>query len=273
VKVVDRPTLHTSADIKGIPMSNQSVTSSAPEPLEYWHPWHVCRAGRVMSCRKLYYVGVETQFGARWTAPRPRACGNLDCEQCAREPIAKLLKHLYSILMPRASVWVVRVREPGKARNNLGRTVAQRARRLSAILAAQGLPPCDWILLTAWDGQKTVVSTHDLSGREPELAGTWWSGSSAFSMLRITVARVGVLNKWPSFRRGSPWAMKRPRPPQGKGHLEQLGHFDPQTSLRHFQSAADEAERRWGLRPVDGEPVPPAVPVAEWIEVLKRHHK
>jgi hypothetical protein len=253
-------------------MSAYSIPSSAPEPLEFWHPWHVCRSSRVSTCCTLYYVGVDPQYGIRWTAPRPRPCGNLTCEKCARAPVTDLLNHLYATITHLSRVWVAQVPAPGKTRDDLRRTVAQRARRLNAQLTDQGLPLCEWMILTAWDSQKTVVSTHDLSGRQPELDGSWWSGFGAFFLLRATVARIGVLGKWPSFRRGSPWALERPKPPKGKGLLEKLGDFDLQTGAHHFQTAADEAEKRWGVRPVDGQPVPSDIPIADWIEVLTRHH-
>lgn len=169
-------------------------------------------------------------------------------------------------------MWLAQVHATGETRERTRKNLALRAQSLNAKLRAQGLPACEWVLLTSWDGVKTVVATHNLGGRNPFLEGSRVSGKSAFAILRGTVARIGVLDKWPSFRKGEAWELRRYSGDKGGKLLDYLGHFTLADAKVRFAAAADEAEARWGVRPIDGEHSPSVIALGEWIEILKRHH-
>lgn len=240
-------------------------------PLESWHAWNCIGAARISGCRKYFYNGVDAR-GVRWQAPVPRPCDNLKCRsECAEKRIRRLLEHLFACLVPEPRVWAAFVHVPSSAYGGFRKDISQRSRRATMARAHNGLPAVDYALFSTWDGWRMVVANHDLVGRTGGFGGSWLIGAQAYDLLHRTVCRVGVLEHWPSFPRGSLWTIPADPGPDGSGTLDFLGDWTPGEAERRFVEAADEAEQRWGVRPVDGRPPPGSIPVDEWIKILKSH--
>jgi hypothetical protein len=249
-------------------MSFSSLPAFSVEPVEHWATWNVVRAARVDYCGNLHFVGYDPASGLVFVGGEAKKCYNLDCPVCGTERVGLLVKHCFQILVPEERVWMnyLASRDATVA---VSRNLAQRARRENKRREANELP-IEWGCFNSWDGTKVFVATADLSDRAvPATSGGWVTGARSFDLLSRTVLRVGVLDHWPSFRRGGRWQLLADRtsaaPATG---AEALGQWAPPEIDRRFSLAADEAERRWGYRPIRGCP-PHPVPRTEWRTLLR----
>ncbi len=248
------------------------LPSVSIEPLEFWHPWNVVRSSRVNTCRCLYLNVANRNTGAYWHPKSPTPCNEVLCSKgCGHRRVSLLLPHLFRVLVPEPSVWITYV-HAGSATRAFKKNAAQRARRASKKAAKRGDPPVEYAIFSTRDGWEMIIATADLSGRSPRWGGSWITGIQAYSLLRRSVCRVGVLERWPSFSEGR-WRLAAGRSDHDDDGEESLwvylGRYDREESHKRFEIAADEAEKRWGVRPRFGQPAPSGIPIDEWVQIQR----
>jgi hypothetical protein len=228
-------------------------------------------ADRTKSCGRLFTAGVSIKTGRFWMGRSKKLCGNLDCMTCAPGEVNRLGEHYLPVLADTAVVYL----SVSRQNDRLGDTVQLRALRMRSRTGA----PANYSIFRTWNGSATVISTAPLAGddAEPRTARAM-SGMEAWKFLHAGPLRAGVLLDWPLANRG---AWKLPKSPGKVTGIKQkenfyFGSHTKEENHAFFRAAADEAQRRWGVRPVlgvdlpglDGTPVVDEVLVKGWLGIL-----